>query len=800
MAQEQARELLQQGITAAKAGQADQARDLLRQAARLDPQNETTWMWLTSVAESTDERIFCLRQILQINPHNERALQGLQQLGASAGPATPAPGGGPATPQPQGIGVPVVDDDQKYARIQQAADDFLRRYNPEPLDRLQIEWTHKNRRRYAEMGEQRIRRIVMAVAAVVVVGVLAGVLVLVSQLDISLGLGGGDNRIEYAVVLSATPTAEWTPTLGGATPTPFPENLSVPPTGTIPPNLKQQSNPYVVMNPTEIYPPPNSFAKVGVGEAVKYFSIGDYDTAVEKLEQERRGAGQNCYESVVYYLALSLAHRGDYDEANQILRDALNTPTGGFESCQGSTLLVAGQGEVALLSGNLNAAASYSAQALADDPLLVQASLTAAQVELARGQTQNAWRVLNVALDENPDDINLLLMMAEVEMAGGQPDQLRNALDYVGQVLYIEPVSLLGLQLHTQLYLELAEKSANGSVAEREYYGLAVVSAQTLLLYYPGDPLGYLYLAQARFGEGNDELAETALTRILAAEEELPASAAPVIREARLLRGNLAYKQGRFQAAWDDLEPIALTRASDLDLDVAERLVDIALRLGRYSDAADWIDQLWFAEPNNTEYILLRAKMQVELCTFYSDELSCEYDEMLDTLDDTQLVARLTTDEQRAQVYSYRGQARYGDTKSSALSDDEQVTQFRLALNDIEQALMIRDSAVDHYFRGVIYETLGEPARAFEEYQWLEFWNEQQYGYPFVDQDFEDMAAEVADVVQATLEAEASAEPTIVLPTRVPPTNTPTPTLTPTRTLTPSPTPEPTALPSTAIP
>ena len=196
---------------------------------------------------------------------------------------------------------------------------------------------------------------------------------------------------------------------------------------------------------------------------------------------------------------------------------------------------------------------------------------------------------------------------------------------------------------------------------------------------------------------------------------------------------------------------------------------------------------------------MLRARLLVEICTFYPDEISCDYDEMLGLLDDV-FIARLTTQEKKAQAYSYRGQARFNDTQFSALNEDEQTLEFRLALNDIEQALAIRDSAVDHYYRGLIFETLDDAPRAFEEYQWLAYWHDEQYGYPFVDEEFEELTGEVATVVQATLEAEASAEPTIVLPTRVPPTNTPTPTLTPTRTLTPSPTPSPTPLPSTAIP
>ena len=50
MAQEHARQLLQQGIAAARDNQSEAARELLQRAIQLDPENETAWLWLSSVA------------------------------------------------------------------------------------------------------------------------------------------------------------------------------------------------------------------------------------------------------------------------------------------------------------------------------------------------------------------------------------------------------------------------------------------------------------------------------------------------------------------------------------------------------------------------------------------------------------------------------------------------------------------------------------------------------------------------------------------------------------------------------
>src|SRR3954451_4679688 len=81
MANEQAKQILQQGIAAARAGQQAEARQLLQEAVKRDPRSESAWLWLSSVAKDDKERIFCLKQLLAINPDNENAIKGLRQLG-----------------------------------------------------------------------------------------------------------------------------------------------------------------------------------------------------------------------------------------------------------------------------------------------------------------------------------------------------------------------------------------------------------------------------------------------------------------------------------------------------------------------------------------------------------------------------------------------------------------------------------------------------------------------------------------------------------------------------------------------
>lgn len=71
---------LQEAITAALAGDKAKARDLLEEIARTHPNNELIWLWLASVAATSQELLRCWRQVLKLNPQQEQARTGLQRL------------------------------------------------------------------------------------------------------------------------------------------------------------------------------------------------------------------------------------------------------------------------------------------------------------------------------------------------------------------------------------------------------------------------------------------------------------------------------------------------------------------------------------------------------------------------------------------------------------------------------------------------------------------------------------------------------------------------------------------------
>ena len=72
--------LLQQAMSAIRAGHELTARDTFLEIVKVNPQNETAWMWLTGLLDNLDDRIYACKQVLEINPANMGVEQYLDQL------------------------------------------------------------------------------------------------------------------------------------------------------------------------------------------------------------------------------------------------------------------------------------------------------------------------------------------------------------------------------------------------------------------------------------------------------------------------------------------------------------------------------------------------------------------------------------------------------------------------------------------------------------------------------------------------------------------------------------------------
>jgi twitching motility two-component system response regulator PilG len=75
-------QLVRLGIATARAGDTAGARAALRKALALDGGIETGWLWLAGVTDDPDEAIRYLDRVLQLNPKNDTARTGIEQLRA----------------------------------------------------------------------------------------------------------------------------------------------------------------------------------------------------------------------------------------------------------------------------------------------------------------------------------------------------------------------------------------------------------------------------------------------------------------------------------------------------------------------------------------------------------------------------------------------------------------------------------------------------------------------------------------------------------------------------------------------
>jgi tetratricopeptide (TPR) repeat protein len=72
--------LLQQAMSAVRAGHELTARDIFLEVIEINPRNETAWMWLTGLLDDLDDCIYACQQVLEINPGNVHVSQYLSQL------------------------------------------------------------------------------------------------------------------------------------------------------------------------------------------------------------------------------------------------------------------------------------------------------------------------------------------------------------------------------------------------------------------------------------------------------------------------------------------------------------------------------------------------------------------------------------------------------------------------------------------------------------------------------------------------------------------------------------------------
>jgi len=314
-------------------------------------------------------------------------------------------------------------------------------------------------------------------------------------------------------------------------------------------------------------------------------------------------------------------------------------------------------------------------------------------------------------------------------------------------------------------------------------YGTVVLAVKDFLLYYPSETVSWLMLGQARQGEGNINAALDAYSQAIVSDKKSPDA-----QLVLLARGQLYLQQRQFQKAFDDFDQAILI--SDTREGLRGRY-EAALGLQDYKTAETDAAALLALTPNDAPLQLAYVDLLIRNQQF-TDAAPILTDKFVNSL----------SKDDKPTGWLFRGIVKFATAKTSEKSQ---------GLDDINNALAVRESGLGHYYRGQIYEALSRPEDAIADYQWLLYWNS-LYHYSYID----DVSARL-DTLGSSLPSPTPSitpRPTltetptkVVTPTRTPrgtpaasatPTDTETPEETPTETPTETETPTPTETPTAA--
>lgn len=735
-----ARELRQQGIRSAKAGNRDEARDLLQRSIRLDPTNEAAWLWLASVARDNRERVFCLQKLLEINPQNEtarKALQAATQPQQSSlrrvpnAPSTPA-----AQPQPpaptimQAPGVPVPMPDQ-IAQAQHDAEPVVNSYLT-PLPKT-VRWVHKTHRRAGEGDIVVFRTYIAAgIVAVLVILIVAGIIVVQTN----------DSVREIVLGPSATPTSSptVTPTFTpGLTPTPSATpRLTLTPSETPPPNLQAAKLPELP-RATSVYP---EILERAVYDSAMKVLQGDVVNAIPTLEQERKLTFDTRFEpNPYYYKALGLMKEKRFSEALATLDEAIGRVDERPDDLRIAPFLESGYAQVywaqaqeRMSAGDpvgardaLDQVRTHAQTAIDGDRRLAPAYLMLAKADEQVGDYNDALEVLNRGLAVAELVSNTELIMEKSQIYFVQRDY-EHALYQSFLALYIDPTIEAAYQMKIQIALV------------RNRPGDAVLAAEDYLHFYPGSTTAFRLMGDARVAEHKDDQALAAYTQGLSANGT-DADCLKMLEG----RAQIYERQRRFALALDDYDRLyTLTR----DQQFRALRMQAAFAAGKFDQAlsdANALAVLVVATPEATaeataeadatptpaptpqanaeaagivtagEIALVRGASLVEQA---QPGDTTTYTQAAQYLNQALVTADIAFSPQRgtANEYLARAQLALGDTDS--------------ALTAINAALAAGETGSRHYWRGQILQAKGDNAGAANDYEWVLSWSE-VFPYPF---------------------------------------------------------------------
>ncbi len=354
--------MLREAVEAIRQNQRVRARDLLTRLLRADQSNPDYWLWMSSVVETSKEHIYCLQNVLRLDPENKSARQGLVLVGA-------------------------IPADDSITPIPPARRDWQVDTLEEPPSGIRKLW-----------GNSLVRALSLATLGILVVGlILIGI------------FSSGGKQPQVALAPTRTkgppPTFTLTPTFVGGPrqvpATPTPAFAGLPPLWTL---LE------ATYTPTPVYintPHPISEA---YRAGVRSFGRADYRAArgffQQAIDVEPKAADIHFYLGETYRLL------GEYAQALASFEQGIEADPGFAPGYLGRARARLGLDQEADVSEDLQLA-------IQRDPNLAEAFLDRAAFNVSRGEIDAALEDLLVAEETVPDSPLLPLYRAQAAMLTG---------------------------------------------------------------------------------------------------------------------------------------------------------------------------------------------------------------------------------------------------------------------------------------------------------------------------------------------------------------------------------------------
>ena len=386
--------MFQEAIEAVRQGQRARARDLLTRLLQNDRANPQYWLWMSAAVDSRKEHIYCLQQVLELDPENSTARQGLVLAGSR-----------------------VVTEDVVRPLRRRAWEVESR---PEPPTGWRRLWANP----------------------LVRVGILGGAALVVLSLVI-LGIywpGRRSGAIASRPTRTPGPPPTFTPTptlivLATVSPTPRPP-LTPGPTPLW--MLLEATH-----TPTPVYvntPHPISEA---YRAAQRDYERGNWEAALEFLVQARQVEPEAP--DIPYFAGEIYRQMGDITAAQEAYRQSLLLDPNFAPGYLGQARLLLSQGLRVEADEALKAA-------VMSDPGYLEAVLLQAEYRIAQGDYTGALEDLEQADALVPDLALVAMYRAQLELAQGEPEQ---ALEMAERALEMDLTLLPGYLVLGRAALEM---------------------------------------------------------------------------------------------------------------------------------------------------------------------------------------------------------------------------------------------------------------------------------------------------------------------------------------------------------